>query len=163
MDAVTRLGPMCSALYTERPRLVEMEAYRPAGRPVESENDQSAYVQSFRIEAGAAAGIEPETHRRPLRELLFRVLERQLENDPLNALLFACGFSWRQVNLMMLLRNYLMQAGSVYTKRTINETLVRRPAATCALYALFDAYFKPGLPPVRLCTRIRSLVSTGDQ
>ena len=104
---------------------------------------REAFLQAFRIETGGGAEIVPETHEQPLRDLLFGVLERRLENDPLNALLFACGFTWRQVNLMMLLRNYLMQVGSAYTKRTINETLVRRPAATSALYSLFDLFFNP--------------------
>ena len=115
-----------------------------------------AHMQFFHVRLGGQQSISPARDLERLRQLLFRVLDQELENDPLNALLFACGFGWRQINLMMLLRNYLMQVGTVYTRRTINETLVRRADATRALYGVFEARFDPHLPSARRAGRADS-------
>ncbi|MCZ6534314.1 MAG: NAD-glutamate dehydrogenase [SAR324 cluster bacterium] len=111
---------------------------------------REAHIQYFRVQSPGEQTISPARDMERLRGLLFPVLSQELENDPLNALLCSCGFDWRQISLMMMLRNYLMQVGTVYTKRTINETLVRRPAATRALYGIFDARFNPAYPMTRV-------------
>lgn len=105
--------------------------------------ERSAYLHTFLLHASEGLAIRPETHEQLLRNLIFNILSHRAENDPLNALLFASGFDWRQIALMQLYRNYLVQVGTVYTKRTINETLIRRSRATGALFRMFDARFRP--------------------
>jgi glutamate dehydrogenase len=140
LSALSRIMPILNNL---RVYVVEERAYA-LDLP-----GKAAHLQAFGVERSDSAAIVPEQHQEPLRELLFRVLDGELENDPLNGLLFACGFSWRQINLMMLLRNYLMQVGSVYTRRTINETLIRRASATSALFGVFEARFGPATSPAQ--------------
>jgi len=94
--------------------------------------ERPAYLHTFLLHPPPGVEIAPETHQDALRELIFNILDHRSENDPLNALLLTAGFHWREVHLMQLYRNYLMQVGTVYTKRTIGETLVRRPRATRA-------------------------------
>ncbi|MCH7477668.1 MAG: NAD-glutamate dehydrogenase, partial [SAR324 cluster bacterium] len=136
--SLSRIMPILSNL---RLHVVEEQAYRVplAPRPV--------YIHYFLLLPPEGAEIVPERDHEPLKRLVFGILDDALEDDPLNALLFACGFGWRPINLMMLLRNYLMQVGTVYTKRTINETLIRRPEVTKALFGVFQARFDPDQPP----------------
>ena len=105
--------------------------------------ERSAFIQKFQLQYPGEPRLDGIELEEALRDLLFRAIDGELENDPLNALLFSCGFGWRQINLMMSLRNYLMQIGSTYTKHTINETLIRRWEATRSLFDLFTARFHP--------------------
>ena len=73
----------------------------------------SGHMQCFLVQSVSGLQIDSATSLPRLRTLLFGILNETIENDPLNALLFACDFDWRQINLMMMLRNYLMQVGTV--------------------------------------------------
>ena len=70
-------------------------------------------LQTFELVSQAGKSLTPEVFSRPMKELVLGVLEGRLENDPLNGLLVACGLGWREINLTMLLRDYLMQDRSV--------------------------------------------------
>ncbi len=107
--------------------------------------DGAAYMHTFRIHPPEGCRIDPDTHQDLMRDLIFNILANRAENNPLNALLLTCGFNWREIGIMQLYRNYLMQVGNVYTKRTINETLIRRTRATRAILGLFRARFDPDL------------------
>ncbi|MEE8555667.1 MAG: NAD-glutamate dehydrogenase domain-containing protein, partial [bacterium] len=103
-------------------------------------------IQTFELVPQAGKTLTPEAFSRPMKELVLGVLAGRLENDPLNGLLVACGLGWREINLTMLLRDYLMQVGTVFTRHTINETLILREAATQALCRVFSARFDPRRP-----------------
>ena len=105
--------------------------------------DSPAYMHTFRIHPPEGCAIDPGTHQDLMRDLIFNILANRAENNPLNALLLTCGFDWREIGIMQLYRNYLMQVGNVYTKRTINETLIRRIRATRAILGVFQARFDP--------------------
>ncbi len=107
--------------------------------------ERPAFLHTFLLHPGSSGEIVPETQQEPLQRLLFNILAYRSEDDPLNALVLSAGFDWRQVHLLQLYRNYLMQVGTVYTKATINETLIRRPRATRALYQVFRARLDPDL------------------
>ncbi|HKI99553.1 MAG TPA: NAD-glutamate dehydrogenase domain-containing protein [bacterium] len=107
--------------------------------------ERLAFMHTFLLHPPPGREIDPETHQEPLRQLIFNILQHRSENDPLNALLLSADFDWRQIHLMRLYRNYLMQVGTVYTRSTINETLIRRPRAVRALYQAFHARFDPDL------------------
>ena len=104
-----------------------------------------AHLQTFLLTPPPGTLLDPEQHHALLRGLIFRILHHQQDNDPLNALLITCGFDWRRIALLRLYRNYLMQVGTVYTRRTIDETLIRLSRATQALMGVFQARFDPDL------------------
>jgi glutamate dehydrogenase len=134
--SLSRVMPIFSNLRV----LVEEEATYEVGLP-----ERPAYLHTFLLHPTPGREIEPERHEAPLQALIFNILAHRSENDPLNALLLSAGFVWRQIHLLQLYRNYLMQVGTVYTKSTINETLIRRPRATRALFGVFRARFDPDL------------------
>ncbi|MDH4224025.1 MAG: NAD-glutamate dehydrogenase [Deltaproteobacteria bacterium] len=109
------------------------------------------FLHTFSISAADEPGMEPsprispEKHTEALKELLLGLLAGRLEDNPLNGLALRADFNGRQINLMMLLRNYLMQVGGIYTKKTINDTLIRRWEAAQALFGLFQARLDPAL------------------
>jgi len=105
--------------------------------------DKPAYLHTFLLHPPEGLELSPERHGAELQALIFNILGFRSENDPLNALLLSADCDWRQVHLMQLYRNYLMQVGTVYTKSTINETLIRRSRATRALLGVFRARFDP--------------------
>ncbi len=134
--SLSRLMPIFSNL---RVLVVEEETFevRLPERP--------AYMHTFLLFPPEGIAIVPETHQEPLQQLIFQILTHGAENDPLSALLLSADFDWRQLSLLQLYRNYLMQVGTVYTKSTINETLIRRPRATRALFRSFEVRFHPDL------------------
>jgi glutamate dehydrogenase len=134
--SLSRLMPIFSNLQV----LVEEEETYEVRLP-----ERPAFLHTFVLQPPPGHTIEPGRHEAPLRDLIFHILTLRAEDNPLTALLLTAGFDWRQIGLMQLFRNYLMQVGTVYTKRTIGETLVRRPRATRALYGVFRARFDPEL------------------
>ena len=108
-------------------------------------HERPVYLHTFLLQPPANYKLHQEPHERLMRELIFNILAQSLGEEPLNALLITCGFRWRQVNLLCLYRNYLMQVGTVYTRSTINETLINRARVAQALFGAFDARFNPDL------------------
>ena len=135
-SSLSRIMPILTNL---RLHVVEEKAFELAWEPA------AIHIQFFRVQTNGENIVDRTEILPRLRRLLFGMLSHELENDPLNALLFTCDFDWRQINLMMMLRNYLVQVGTVYTKHTMNETLIRRKVATQALYAVFAARFDPAI------------------
>ena len=136
--SLSRIMPILTNLRVE---VLQERSYRL------SEGPHAAFLQTFYLRSPESYALSSIKHQQSLSELILGILHGRLENDPLNALLITCDFGWRPINLMMLLRDYLMQVGTVYTRRTIDETLVRRSGATRALYAMFCSLFDPGLKP----------------
>ena len=108
-------------------------------------SNRPGYAHTFLLHPPEGVVIEPSRHQGTMRDLIFKILSFNAENDPLNALILYADFDWRGVALMQLYRNYLMQVGTVYTRRTINETLIRRFKQARALFNNFQVRFDPNL------------------
>ncbi|MDH5751438.1 MAG: NAD-glutamate dehydrogenase [Deltaproteobacteria bacterium] len=107
--------------------------------------ERVAYLHMFILQSHDGISLDPNTMREKMQDLIFMILDNRLENDRLNALMPVCGFTWKRIALLRLYRNYLMQVGTVYTKHTIEETLIRQARATRALVEVFDARFNPDI------------------
>lgn len=131
--SLSRILPILTNL---RVITVEEQAYQIRS------GERSAHIQNFLL-TPPEGSVDPENDGERLKELIFGILEQTHEDNPLNGLWLACKFDLRRITLMMLLRNYLMQVGTVYTRKTINDTLIRRAEITMNLFAVFEARFDP--------------------
>jgi len=106
---------------------------------------RKAYLYRFDVEGapdriGALVGGE-ERFAKALRALD----EGRATDDPLNGLLLFAGLNWREVEVLRMLRNHLLQVRSHYNVETVNGVLLRNSDSARALHRLFKARFDPDL------------------
>ena len=65
------------------------------------------------------------------------------ENDGFNQLTTLCGFDWRTISLLRAYFRYLKQIRLRYSENYIIDAIVRNPALTTAIAALFSSRFDP--------------------
>lgn len=101
----------------------------------------------------------------PLVEEAYRaVMHGRAESDPLQALITAQGFSWREVAVLRAYVRYLRQLGVPTAASFAAATLLRHPEVAAALVGLFHALFDPRLPESERQERIaarRQELTTG--
>ena len=69
--------------------------------------------------------------------------ERKCENDSLNRLLILAGLSWRAVELVRTVKNYMLQINRLYNASSVVESIVKHAAAIEKMYEYFEVKFIP--------------------
>ena len=67
----------------------------------------------------------------------------QIEQDGLNELVVRTGLTWWQANLLRIYARYLRQAGTTFSQRYLEQTLVENPHIASSLVELFESRFDP--------------------
>ena len=124
---------------------------------------RSLWVVSFRIEPMTVANSAPGDVEARVLDGLRAALSRRVGSDELNRLVLAAGLDWRSVDVLRAYLEYARQIGQAPAGTLANDALVRHPAATRALIALFRARFDPDPASARepaLARATRSLAET---
>ncbi len=115
---------------------------------------RALWIVSFRIEPMTDASAEPGDV--PTGEIEGRVLDglraalsRRADSDELNRLVLEAALDWRSVDVLRTYLEYARQIGHAPAGSLASDALVRHPAATRALVALFRARFDPELVTAR--------------
>ncbi|MCB1582835.1 MAG: NAD-glutamate dehydrogenase [Marinicella sp.] len=111
-------------------------------------NDENVWVQDFDLQLASGKGLELELVKERFHDAFAKVVEDELESDPLNKLIILGGLTWRQVNLLRGLVKYLLQTGLPYSKNYIEKALVQHPHISRWLIELFTIRFSPRLDHV---------------
>jgi glutamate dehydrogenase len=102
----------------------------------------------YRLEVEGSSYRIATLHQRSERfvEALRALDEGRATDDPLNALVLLAGLSWREVELLRLVRNHLQQIRPHYNADTVNGVVLRNAPVACALFKSFAARFDPTTP-----------------
>ncbi|ACY99540.1 NAD-glutamate dehydrogenase [Thermomonospora curvata] len=88
----------------------------------------------------------PEDQVKELFEDAFRALWRgDIENDGFNALVLHVGLTWKQAMVLRAYAMYLRQTGINFSKRHIEQVLLRNAAITRLLVRLWESRLDPAL------------------
>ncbi|MFA5982968.1 MAG: NAD-glutamate dehydrogenase domain-containing protein [Methylococcaceae bacterium] len=101
------------------------------------------FIKSFMIEAAASQIAAFYQLKQPLLAIIQAVLDNNVENDELNALLVLAGLSWQSIDVLRAYRNYYLQLGQASTLASVQKALTRNPQVALYLFNYFEARFKP--------------------
>ncbi len=89
-------------------------------------------------------------HNELLVDALPHVFGRQVDDDPLNALVLTAGLSWEAVDVLRAYTHYSRQILSNFNLSAVQDIMLSRPDICAALYRLFEARFHPDLTEDRV-------------
>jgi glutamate dehydrogenase len=104
--------------------------------------DGTVYMYDFALKL--PPGSRPLVEVRPYLESAFSAVWRGVaEIDGYNALVLTAGLTWRHVVVLRAYARYLHQAGTVYSREYLEQTLVAHPDIAAGLAELFTTRFDP--------------------
>jgi len=120
------------------------------------------WVVSFRIEPMTREGDAPGDVEARVLDGLRAALSGRVESDELNRLALGAGLDWRGIDVLRAYLAYARQVGLSPAGTLGSDALVRHPAATRALVALFRARFDPELAAPREAALEHAARELGD-
>jgi glutamate dehydrogenase len=104
---------------------------------------ETVFLHDFEMQAAEGSEFDLGAIRDTFQEAFWQVWRGHMEDDGLNALVFAANLGWREVTVMRAYCKVLRQAGITFSQRYIEATLRRNPAVVRILMRLFAALFAP--------------------
>lgn len=108
---------------------------------VGSRDNVLAYIHQFRICHTDGSKMNEEDYKETLLPLLQQVFNGGASNDPLNAFAVKARFSWKQIQVFQLYREFMTQIESPHSREKINATLLKHPVPTTCLLRYFETKF----------------------
>jgi glutamate dehydrogenase len=108
------------------------------------------FLERLRIHADPAMVTAiAETDGQRFVDALRALREGRATNDPLNGLVLREGLGWRDVEIIRMFRNHLLQIRPHYAAETLSDVLLRNSHVSLALFRYFAARFDPSLEGAR--------------
>ena len=104
---------------------------------------RKGFVSKLVVEADPATVAAMIAGQDRLLDALRALHEERATEGVLNGLVLKEGLTWRQVEVLRMFRNHLLQIRPSYNADTLNGVLLRNSAAARALFDLFVARFDP--------------------
>ena len=111
--------------------------------PFDLASGSLGWIHDFLLEARDGVTLDAGILKHCVEPALRAVLLGEQENDGFNALVLAAGLEAETVGWLRAYFRYLRQTGVAYGLQTIVDALLRYPALTKELVALFRARFAP--------------------
>jgi glutamate dehydrogenase len=106
---------------------------------------QNICVHEFVGRAALPLTVGIETVKPMFEELLTKIWNGEVENDPFNALTLRAGLAWREIVILRASARYLRQLRIPYSHEAIAQTMLKHPAMAQELCALFLTRHNPEL------------------
>ena len=122
------------------------------------------YIQSFRVTRTDGSAIDESRYKPLIEEILREEFLERTRNDPLNALALLADLNLGAIKILQLYRNLYLQLDDPYSRDTVNQCLLRNPAAQKSLPNIFDTILSstkfrpPGIPSKSSSSRKRESV-----
>ena len=103
------------------------------------------WIYDFGLAYGAEAELDAgdDALRERFHDAFARVWRGEVENDGFNALVLRAGLPWREVTVVRAVARYLRQAGTTFSDRYMERTLLAHPDVARGLVELFRGRFDP--------------------
>lgn len=121
-------------------RVLSEEPYR-----VKIEGQPDSFIQMFELRHARGEDCATSPLRELFEEAFLRVNSGEIENDPLNALIFATGMTWQKVRLLRALCRYLVQTSISMSFSFMVRTLRDNAEVAEKLVELFEVRFGLGI------------------
>ncbi|MCX8084793.1 MAG: NAD-glutamate dehydrogenase [Calditerrivibrio sp.] len=107
-------------------------------------HSEKIYLHNIYLDCIENSEIFYESYKNFLPELIENIIKDHVENDRLNKLLITAGLTFKEVDLLRALRNYLEQINPNFKRSTIEDSLLNNPHIS----KLFINYFKEKFDPL---------------
>ncbi len=111
--------------------------------PLRLPEDRQCYLYRYEVRGSAECIAALQSSEERFVEAVRRLDEARATDDALNRLILAVGLSWREVEVLRTVRNYLLQIRPYYTADTLNRVLLNNSPVSRALFSYFAARFNP--------------------
>jgi len=101
------------------------------------------WVHDFIMVSEQVSDLDPEQLAPLFQETFSRVWRGEMESDGFNRLVLMARLGWRETTLLRAYCKYLLQAGSPFSQRYMEQTLNNNLALTRLLIQLFHRRFNP--------------------
>jgi glutamate dehydrogenase len=91
------------------------------------------------------AGVAEEATKELFQDAFTALWRGEIENDGFNALVLHVGLTWRQAMILRAYALYLRQTGITFSKRYVEQVLLRNPSITRLLIRLWESRLDPAL------------------
>ncbi|TMR06981.1 NAD-glutamate dehydrogenase [Actinomadura soli] len=91
------------------------------------------------------AGVAEESIKGPFQDAFTRLWRGEIENDGFNALVLHVGLNWWQAMILRAYALYLRQTGTTFSKRYIEQVLLRNASITRLIVRLWESRLDPTL------------------
>jgi glutamate dehydrogenase len=120
---------------------VEVADERPYGlRPEDAER---AWIYDFGLTYRGRDELHTDEIRGAFEDAFLRAWRGAVENDGYNRLVLQAGLTWREIMVLRAIGRYLRQAGTRFSDRYVEQSMVDHPEIARLLIALFRARFDP--------------------
>ena len=109
-----------------------------------SEKDETlGFILSFRVQDHDKSPIDDAQFKDLITDLLVKVFNGELDNDPLNKLLLSASLSGKEIAILIMYRNFYIQLCHSYSKSKLTRTLNNHPKISRFLVRYFLDKFNP--------------------
>lgn len=98
---------------------------------------------SFVLSLDEEQRLQLDDHAELLSSAIPAVLDKRIDNDPLNSLVLRAGLSWNEVDVLRGYLHYMRQLQVAMTTQRMRSIMAAHPLTCRALYRLFEAKFSP--------------------
>lgn len=143
--------------------ILDEHAFQIQGSKGEKNTARTCWLHLLRLKPSQSVHIGLSAVKPLIEEALFRIWQKDAQDDGFNMLIIAAGLTWRQTALLRGFSKYLRQIRFPYSELYIQEVLVKYPSLTGAIISLFEARFCPDLlqPRDTQCQHILHTIQKG--
>ena len=109
-------------------------------RPADTDR---AWIYDFGLTYPGRHELDMDDIRESFEDAFLRVWRGAVENDGYNRLVLEAGLTWREITVLRAIGRYLRQAGTRFSDRYVEQSMVEHPEIARLLIALFRARFDP--------------------
>jgi glutamate dehydrogenase len=102
-----------------------------------------AWIYDFGLTHPGRDELDTDEIRDAFEDALLRAWRGAVESDGYNRLVLAAGLTWREITVLRAIGRYLRQAGTRFSDRYVEQSMVEHPEIARLLIALFKARFDP--------------------
>ena len=122
-----------TGVYSERPYEVRLR------------NGESFWIQDFQLYYENASELDIESAAARFQDGFRQALSGESESDHFNALILAAGLNTRQTSVIRCYAKFILQLGSPFSQKLMEDVLVSNADLACALVRQFELQFDPKL------------------
>ncbi|MGY8985101.1 MAG: NAD-glutamate dehydrogenase [Sphingomonadales bacterium] len=100
-------------------------------------------IHNFYMENNGRKAIDVPNIKHLVEEILYKIWNKELEDDGLNALAICAGLGFKEVTVLRAYSRYLRQIGLSYSQDYVENCLVENPIVAKNIFLLFDVLFNP--------------------
>jgi glutamate dehydrogenase len=121
---------------------VEVADERPY--EVKPREGEAIWIYDFGLTYSGDDDLETDRFRDAFQDAFIRVWRGSAESDGYNRLVLRAGLTWRETTVLRAVGRFLRQAGTTFSDRYQEQTLVAHAEVARMLVDLFEARFRPG-------------------